>query len=432
MPPLSLLCLYSVIIFVFLSLLSPSRGAPFSREVSTMSMATMRARGLAFAFHPPGAQQRLRTTTSVSYFSSVAMIRKSSSTADSIQQEEQVMDLIHPCQLNNGTIPYPKSLSPSAVMEFKKCPQSYLFQYLYGLRQPTNPALALGSMCHEALEKLFDLDPPDRTLQQLQNLFRSSWARHRLTKTYQDLFGTTSDSLQDYNQTMEREWGQSGLKLLENYYQVEDPRLVERPNPIQREIWIKANLSVDPQRGVTAHNDDVTHAASTTTNAAATFDDATFLVRGIVDRLDMVRISSHQVALRIVDYKTGKAPNLKYSQAMNEKIATEAFYQLKIYALLFRQTTNNYTNGLDLRILRLLFLTSESERGEYLDMDLGETQEERDVVLHEIHQDLANVWTSIQDLVATQDPKAFVGCDRSFCYCHKCRKQFVPGTVWEE
>jgi len=312
-------------------------------------------------------------------------------------------------------------------MEFKKCPQSYLFQYLYGLRQPTNTALALGSMCHEALEKVFDLDPPDRTIEHLQNLFRSSWAHHRITKTYQDLFGTTDESLQEYNQTLEREWGQSGLRLLENYYQVEDPRLVQRPNPIQREIWLRADLPLDPSKGVTAHHTD----DSTVVNDSSK---ETFHIRGIVDRLDMVKINKSQVALRIVDYKTGKAPNFKYSHAMNEKIASEAFYQLKIYALLLRETgAGKYaSNGLDLRMLRLLFLTSENGHGEYLDMDLGETQEERDAVLQEIHQDLSNVWTSINVLVATQDPKAFVGCDRSFCYCHKCRTQFVPGTVWEE
>lgn len=352
------------------------------------------------------------------------------STAAEIPHLQQ--ELLHPSEINNGTIPYPKSLSPSAVMEFKKCPQSYLFQYLLGLKQPTNTALALGSMCHEALEKVFDLDPQDRSLEHLQNLFRSAWAQHRTSPTYQDLFGTTNESLVEYNQTLEREWGQSGLKLLENYVQVEDPKLVQRPNPIQREIWLRADLPIDPSKGVTAphyHDND--------NNSSI----PTFHVRGIVDRLDMVRVptfhssssSSSQVVLRIVDYKTGKAPNFKYSQRMNEQIAMEAFYQLKIYALLLREIgAERYSSpNMELRILRLLFLTSESGRGEYLDLDLGETQEERDVVLQEVHQDLARVWTEITELVATQDPTAFVGCDRSFCYCHKCRSRFIPGTVWE-
>jgi hypothetical protein len=312
-------------------------------------------------------------------------------------------------------------------MEFKKCPQSYLFQYLYGLKQPTNTALALGSMCHEALEKVFDLQTEERTLVHLQNLFRASWANARRTETYRHLFGTGPEHVNDWDKESEREWGQTGLKLLENYYHLEDPRLVERPNPIQREIWLRADLSVDPYYG-----GKTGYEGAKTTTVTNNNNTDTFHVRGIVDRLDMIRVNGgQQVALRIVDYKTGKAPNFKYSQAMNEKIAEEAFYQLKIYALLMREKGNVYANGLELRMLRLLFLTSEVGNGQYLDMDLGTTQEERDAVLNEIHVDLANVWKNIQELVATQDPKAFVGCDRSFCYCHKCRTQFVSGTVWE-
>jgi putative RecB family exonuclease len=394
--------------FFLLALLFPvtTGGAPFSHNRKpTMVHAAFLA--------SPGRRVAVRFSSQPSKMSSLA----SPTTGE---------ELLDPSTL--GEIPYPTSLSPSAVMEFKQCPQSYLFQYLYNIRQPPNQALAKGSMCHEALEKIFDLDPNDRSLERLQNLFRSSWQQHRLDAKYKDLFHI---STKHYNVSEEREWGQSALKLLENYHQVEDPRLVQRPNPIQREIWVRADLRVDFKLGVTAsrnHHRDVPE--ETTTNAS----NSTFHVRGIVDRLDMVKMpNSSQVVLRIVDYKTGKAPNFKYSQAMNEKIATEAFYQLKIYALLLRESNSLYINGsMDLRMLRLLFLTSESGRGEYLDYDLGETQDQRDAVLQEIHQDLSSVWTSIQELVATQDPKAFVGCNRSFCYCHKCRTQFVPGTVWEE
>lgn len=400
-------------------------GAPFSRNPHNKPATMLHA--AFFASHG----RRL----AVRFSSNNPCVSQMSSLASDTIDEGNPPELLDPATL--GEIPFPKSLSPSAVMEFKQCPQSYLFQYLYGLRQPPNQALAKGSMCHEALEKLFDINSNDRSLQTLQNLFRSCWQQHRLDEKYKDLFHIASEN---YNVEEEREWGLSALKLLENYVQVEDPRLVQRPNPIQREIWVRADLNVNPKQGITAHHDnnDENDTENADTNTPDTTDEdkkATFHVRGIVDRLDMVKVpnSQQQVALRIVDYKTGKAPNFKYSQAMNEKIATEAFYQLKIYALLLRESSNNsVNNGMDLRMLRLLFLTSESGRGEYLDMDLGETQEERDAVLQEVHQDLAQVWSCIQTLVATQDPKAFVGCNRSFCYCHKCRPQFVPGTVWEE
>jgi hypothetical protein len=185
---------------------------------------------------------------------------------------------------------------------------------------------------------------------------------------------------------------------------------------------LQADLSIDPSRGISAGNvesDDIDSNIDT------------FHVQGIVDRLDMVRVNGDDVALQIVDYKMGKAPNFKYSRAMNEKIANEAFYQLKIYALLMQEKGEQYSNGLELCMLRLLFLTSKTGKGQFLDMDLGSSQKEREATLHEIHVNLSNIWTRINELVSTNDPKAFVGCDRSFCYCHKCRAQFLPGTVWE-
>ena len=325
--------------------------------------------------------------------------------------------LLDPKTMTKGIIQPPKSLSPSAVMEFKNCPQSYLFQYLWGLRQPTTLALAKGSMCHEALEKLFDLEPDDRSLETLQNLFRVSWGKHRTTDTYRILFEPSEGQ---WDTEGEKIWGKSGLDLLENYFTLENPSQIVRPNPVKREMWVRSDLTIDPSVGFTA------------TGKTSLSNTPTFHVRGIVDRLDMYKspVDNH-VALRIVDYKTGKAPNLKYSPAMNEKILTETFYQLKIYALLIRQNNANQLQGLDLRMLRLLFLTSETGPGQYLDMDLGATSQERDAMLNEIHVDLSDVWTRINALVETQDPKAFVGCNRSFCYCHTCRTRFLPHSLWE-
>jgi len=243
------------------------------------------------------------------------------------QQQQQQDDLIRPDDL--GSIPYPKALSPSAIMEFKKCPQSFLFQYLYGLKQPTSEALAKGSMCHSALEKVFDLDPEDRTLQVLQDLFRSEWSQNRRSDTYRILFektageddtaDETSSSSLEWDLQAERQWGQAGLKLLENYFQLEDPRKIVRPNPMKREIWLNSHLSIDPALGATARSnntddsDPQKHVFNATEEDLKDDDDddddiPTFHVRGIVDRLDMIRTrdSSSQVSLRIVDYKTGE------------------------------------------------------------------------------------------------------------------------------
>jgi ATP-dependent helicase/DNAse subunit B len=351
--------------------------------------------------------------------------------------EETEQPLLHPNDFvsldENGStiskIPYPTHLSPSSAMEFRECPQSFLFQYLYNIRQPTNLVLTKGSMCHKALEHIFDLDPPDRTLENLQNMLRVKWNEQRLKEEYALLF-ETEDGERDIE--AEREWGQSALQLLENYYRSEDPKTVVRPNPYKREVWVSANLTADPSLGITSTTGSTTQSNN---------DDNTFLVRGIVDRLDMVKLTSRSVALRVVDYKTGKAPTLKYSQSMNQQIFEKNFWQLKIYALLLRemqiQKNNNKTkgysdtNGMDLRYLKLHYLNSEKGRAKVWEMDLGETQEIRDEVLQDVHQELSQIWTDINNLVAAQDPKAFVHCDRSFCYCHTCRERFVPGTVFD-
>jgi hypothetical protein len=85
-----------------------------------------------------------------------------------------------------------------------------------------------------------------------------------------------------------------------------------------------------------------------------------------------------------------------------------------------------------LRYLRLFYLTSVND-GEaiYWDMDLGATQEERDQVLRTVHVSLSDIYRSICSLIDQQNLKAFVGCNRYFCYCHKCRPKMYPGTVWE-
>jgi len=326
-------------------------------------------------------------------------------------------------------------------------------------------------MCHSALEKVFELEPMDRTLENLQNLLRKVWGEKRLSDAYRPLFdyepeeedrggdgdgGEGGPPEPKRNKEAERKWGMEGLRLLENYYELEDPRLVPRPNPIEREIWVNAKLTINPSLGVTGY---AGRSDTTTPTDDDEGGDSTFLVRGIVDRLDYVaappspRSSNTSPddgagVLRIIDYKTGKAPNFKYSPAMNEKIANDTTWQLKIYALLLRemmassnshrrQKATNLQNlsGEELRLLRLMYLTSTSETepigaAKYLDMDLGETQEERDRILQDVHGELADIWKNILRLVETQDPTEFVHCDQKWCFCHSARARFVSGSVY--
>jgi RecB family exonuclease len=379
-------------------------------------------------------------------------------------------------------LPMPKALSPSSANEFKNCPQSFLFQYILSIKQPTNLALARGSVCHSALEEIFDLEPKERTLEHLQNLYRKNWSKIRLNDGYVSLFdvpvegalgSVDEDGNNDdhhYNQVettvmqrdleAERKWGNEALDLLKNYYQLEDPRLIPRPNPLEREIWVTSHLALDPTKGTTSPTKRIDK-SKVDSNQEEKEED-TFYVRGIVDRLDYVAIppspnnnnnnnnpddhnnkqqqQKSQGAIRIVDYKTGKAPDFKYSPAMNEKIANENMWQLKIYALLLREMIDKgkaysksgnlqQIKAEDIRLLRLMYLTSAEGEARYLDMDLGQTQEERDEVLQQVHRDLSDIWKGIRELVDSQDPRQFVHCDREWCFCHKIRSKFLPGSI---
>jgi RecB family exonuclease len=425
----------------------------------------------------------------------VASIKKQPHHTHILQQQSSELTvcqdfLVDPMELVNFTIPYPKSLSPSSAMEFKACPQSYFFQYLLGIKQPPNEALAKGTMCHAALQKIFDIAPSDRSIDTLKNLLRICWKEKRFEPPYQDLFQISSDErplvifpkelelstvasdavrerVRDLD--AERKWGTEALELLQNYYELEDPRNVLFPNPYRREMWITAKLAVDPSHGTTfrgvninnnnnnyimvgsSHNTyynsfEEIDSNMETNNKTVTKGDkqgTSFLVRGIIDRLDYVRLQDGQIVLRLIDYKTSKSPNFKYSKAMNVKIAEESFWQLKVYALLLRESLGGLHNkdtsvvaagkngtSANVRFLRLMYLTSDNGKAQYIDMDLGKTAEQRDEILSMIHSDLSNVWAQIYSLVQLQDAKAFHHCDRPFCFCHRVRPYLKPESVW--
>jgi putative RecB family exonuclease len=189
-----------------------------------------------------------------------------------------------------------ETLSPSRAGDFKTCPQLFKFRAIDRLAEPTSIYQARGTTAHLALQRLFDDALGERTPERLFDLFRDAWTEVRGDDEFKGLFETVED---------EREWGVESLKLLANYFSIEDPTSFD---PYDRELDMLEDLN-----GI--------------------------VIRGILDRID--RDDDGQ--LIITDYKTGKAPPERY--------ALSAFFALKIYALLIRQRT-----GETPKEIRLLYL----------------------------------------------------------------------------
>lgn len=227
---------------------------------------------------------------------------------------------------DDPTIPFPTYLSPTSLETFSKCPQAFFFLYILKLTPdpPMTPQLARGIICHTALEELYDLSPDDRSLTNLENLFRKEWNRlrggredplinyHSLQNNetkkgneYDVLFRDLDDDgrISGYDIESEINWGKSSLDLLKNYYDLEDPRT---KFPVARELWVQA-----PFDSASNEND--------------------FIVRGKIDRIDILPMISDKIQLQIIDYKTGKKPWFKYSHKVNERIRGEQFWKMKVY-----------------------------------------------------------------------------------------------------
>ena len=219
-----------------------------------------------------------------------------------------------------------KNLSPSRASQFKTCPQQFKFANVDKLKEPTNEVQAKGTAVHQALEDLFELPKEDRDTEKLHNLFRAAWTKVRRTDEHHNLFSSVDE---------EREWGVDGLKLLNNYMSMEDPKSFD---PLERERWVRGTI------------EDLN-------------------LRGILDRMDR----NQNGELIIVDYKSGKAPSEKYKEPR--------FFALKLYALLIRDEL-----GITPIELKLIYLKNSTIHTLKVD----------NAMLDEVKIEILDIWSDIK------------------------------------
>ena len=193
------------------------------------------------------------------------------------------------------------SLSPSRASDFMTCPLLYRFRVIDRIPEKPSREAVRGTVVHQVLENLFDLPPDERTVEAATAMLPSAWES---VSADDDALSELFDSADEA-----REWLTSAVPLVETYFRLEDP---SRLDPYERELRVETAL-----------------------------DDG-LVLRGYVDRLDRNAAGD----LRVVDYKTGKAPGEGYEQ--------KALFQMRFYALVIWRATGTVP-----RLLQLLYLGSE-------------------------------------------------------------------------
>lgn len=188
---------------------------------------------------------------------------------------------------------------------------------------------------HAALESLFALPTDQRHKERALDLVAPSW--ETILRNSPEL-----EELLDGDEEREKFLNEAG-KLVASYYQLEDPT---RFDARACELRIEAELD----NGV--------------------------LLRGFVDRIDVAPTGE----VRIVDYKTGRAPG--------EAMESKALFQMKFYALMLLRTRQIVPAQ-----LRLLYLASETV--------LTYTPDEAELLRFE--RTLSAMWSAILTAGATGD-----------------------------
>ena len=202
-----------------------------------------------------------------------------------------------------GTAARRGSLSPSRAADFMQCPLLYRFRVVDRLPEAPSAAAVRGTVVHAVLERLFDLPAAERTPAAARSMVAGQWEALRGREPELGaLFAEDADGAE-----LQR-WLDGAGDLLERYFSLEDPRRLE---PAGREVRVEALL-----------------------------DDG-LVLRGIVDRLDVAPSGD----LRVVDYKTGRAPS--------ELFEARALFQMRFYALVLWRL-----KGVVPRQLQLVYLGS--------------------------------------------------------------------------
>lgn len=241
----------------------------------------------------------------------------------------------------------PRSLSPSRAGDFMTCPLLYRFRVIDRLPEKPNPAATRGTLVHAVLERLFDAPAAERTAPRARAMVAGEWERLLTSRPeLAELFaeeGGGGEAEESVAPERLARWLGEAEALVERWFTLEDPTRLE---PAERELAVETVL------------------------------DSGLTLRGIIDRVDV----SPAGDVRIVDYKTGKAPRADY--------AAGALFQMKFYGLVLWRLRGTLP-----RRLQLVYLGS----GDVLTYDPTESD------LQAVERKLLALWEAIGRATETGD-----------------------------
>ncbi|MFI0758633.1 RecB family exonuclease [Streptomyces anulatus] len=184
-----------------------------------------------------------------------------------------------------------------------QCPLLYRFRVIDKLPEKPSEAATRGTLVHAVLERLFDAPAADRTAPRARALIPGQW--DRLLESKPELTGLFARDVEGERLTR---WLGEAERLVDRWFSLEDPTRLE---PAERELFVETEL------------------------------ESGLRLRGVIDRVDVAPSGE----VRIVDYKTGKAPRPEYSEG--------PLFQMTFYALVIWRL-----KGVVPRRLQLVYLGS--------------------------------------------------------------------------
>ncbi|WP_245240660.1 RecB family exonuclease [Streptomyces spiramenti] len=256
--------------------------------------------------------------------------------------------------------PRTASLSPSRAADFMQCPLLYRFRVIDRLPEEPSAAATRGTVVHAVLERVFDSPAAQRTPRRARSMVVQEWERllarrPELAALFSDepsepaAGGPGSSAASDEDRAAPdaaarlARWLTDAEELVERWFTLEDPTRLE---PAEREMWVETKL------------------------------DSGLRLRGVIDRVDIAPTGE----VRIVDYKTGKAPRPEYFG--------DALFQMKFYALVVWRL-----KGVLPRRLQLVYLGS----GDVRHYDPVEAD------LLGVERKLLALWEAIREATETGD-----------------------------